>query len=62
MPQRTVIPVAKEKKPKKKWKVWQKVTMTVAVILLVAGLGLLLFPVVSNFFGQQRANSSIDTF
>ena len=57
-----VIPVAKEKKPKKKWKVWQKVTMTVAVILLVAGLGLLLFPVVSNFFGQQRANSSIDTF
>ena len=57
-----MIPVAKEKEPKKKWKVWQKVTMTVAVILLVAGLGLLLFPVVSNFFGQQRANSSIDTF
>lgn len=57
-----MITVAKEKQPKKKWKVWQKVTLTVAILLLVAGLGLLLFPTVSNFFGQQRANSSIDTF
>ena len=52
----------KEKQPKKKWKLWQKVTITIAVILLVAGLGLLLFPVVSNFCGQQRANSAIDEF
>ena len=54
--------MAKEHQPKKKWKTWQKVTMTVAVILLVAGVGLLLFPTVSNFFGQQRANGAIDEF
>lgn len=52
----------KEKQPKKKWRVWQKVTLTIAVILLLAGLGLLLFPVISNFFGQQRANAVIDEF
>ncbi|HBE14950.1 MAG TPA: hypothetical protein DCY72_01690 [Ruminococcaceae bacterium] len=52
----------KGNQPKKKWKTWQKVTMTVAVILLLAGLGFLLFPTVSNFFGQQRANATIDHF
>lgn len=52
----------KEKQPKKKWKTWQKITVTIATVLLLAGLGLLLFPVVSNFFGQQRANSTIDEF
>ena len=56
------MPVRSEKKPKKKWKVWQKVTMTLAVLMLLAGLGLLLFPTVSNFFGQQRANSLIEEF
>lgn len=54
--------MAKETQPKKKWKVWQKVIMTIATVLLLAGLGLLLFPVVSNFFGQQRANSVIDEY
>lgn len=54
--------MVKENQPKKKWKAWQKVTMTVAVILLLAGVGLLLFPTVSNFFGQQRANATIDDF
>ena len=52
----------REKEPKKKWKVWQKITVTLAVVLLVAGLGFLLFPTVSNFFGQQRANATIDEF
>lgn len=49
-------------KPKPKWKPWQKVTLTLAVILLLAGAGFLLFPVVSNFFGQQHANAVIDAF
>ena len=52
--------VAKHQKPK--WKLWQKITLTLAVVILVAGLGLLLFPTVSNFFGQQRANATIDEF
>lgn len=53
---------AVERKPKTAWKRWQKITVTVAVILLVAGLGFLLFPTVSNFFGQQRANATIEDF
>lgn len=50
------------KKPKKKWKRWQKITLTVAIILLLAGVGLLLFPTVSNFFGQLRANQTIEEY
>lgn len=52
----------KDKQPKKKWKLWQKITVITATVLLLTGLGLLLFPVVSNFFGQQRANTIIDEF
>ncbi len=51
-----------EKKHRKGLLRWQKVTVTIAVILLLAGLGLLLFPTVSNFFGQLNANSAIDDF
>lgn len=54
--------VAKTQKPKKKWKLWQKIMLIIASVILIAGLGLLLFPTVSNFFGQQRANSVIDQF
>ena len=50
------------KKPKKKWKLWQKITLTVAIILLLAGVGFLAFPTVSNFFGQLRANQTIDEY
>ena len=49
-------------KPKQKWKRWQKVTLTIAAVILIAGLGFLLFPTVSNFFGQQRANATIEEF
>ena len=49
-------------KPKQKWKLWQKLTVTIASVALIAGIGLLLFPTVSNFFGQQRANAVIDDF
>lgn len=50
------------RKPKQKWKLWQKITVAVASAALIAGIGLLLFPTVSNFFGQQRANAVIDDF
>ena len=49
-------------KQRQKWKLWQKITVTVATIALLTGLGFLLFPTVSNFFGQQRANATIETF
>ena len=54
--------IAVSKKPKKKWKLWQKITLTVAIILLLAGVGFLAFPTVSNFFGQLRANQTIDEY
>lgn len=50
------------KKPKKKWKRWQKITVTVALLLLLSGVGLLIFPTVSNFFGQIRANRTIEEY
>ena len=50
------------KEKKQKWKLWQKITVTIATLALVVGLGFLLFPTVSNFFGQQRANETIETF
>lgn len=50
------------KKNKPKWKLWQRITVAIASAALVAGIGLLAFPTVSNFFGQQRANTIISDF
>ena len=47
---------------KQKWKRWQKIMVTIAAVILLAGIGFLLFPTVSNFFGQQHANSVIEEF
>lgn len=41
---------------------WRKILTVVAVILLVAGLGFLLFPPISNFIGKQKAEASADSF
>ena len=38
---------------------WKKVLITIAIILLLTGIGFVLFPPVSNFVGQQRANQVI---
>ena len=54
--------MAKKKKQKRKFKLWQKIVLTVAALLLATGIGFLAFPSVSNFFGQQRANRIIETF
>ena len=50
------------KSPKPKWKTWQKVILTLAIVMLLTGVGFLLFPTVSNFFGQQHANAEIESF
>lgn len=41
---------------------WKKVVTVIAIVLLAAGIGFLLFPAVSNFFGQQRANGVIEEY
>ena len=41
---------------------WRKVLTVIAVILLLTGIGFLLFPTVSNFVGQQRANVAIEEY
>lgn len=38
---------------------WKKVLIIIAIILLLTGIGFVLFPPVSNFVGQQRANQVI---
>lgn len=52
----------KEKKPKQKWKLWQKITVTFAALVLLAGIGFLLFPTGSNFIGQKKADAMVDAF
>ena len=41
---------------------WRKILTVVAIIILLTGIGFLLFPTVSNFIGQQRANSVIEEY
>ena len=47
---------------KKKWKRWQKITVAAACVLLLAGVGFMLFPTVSNFIGQKTADSAVKAF
>ena len=41
---------------------WKKVVFIIAIILLVTGLGFLLFPPVSNWYGKQVAHGQAETF
>ena len=41
---------------------WRKIVTGVAIVMLVAGIGLFLFPIVSNFIGTQIANSETEKF
>ena len=54
--------MAKHKKEKRKFKLWQKIILIIASVMLAAGVAFLLFPTVSNFFGQQKANAIIEDF
>lgn len=54
--------MAKKKKEKRRFKLWQKIVSVIAIISLLTGIAFLLFPMVSNFFGQQRANGIIEDF
>ena len=40
----------------------KKILIIIAVVLLVAGLGFLLFPPISNFFGKQIAKGQTETY
>lgn len=40
----------------------KKILIAAAIVLFVAGMGFLLFPAVSNFIGQQRADSLIGDY
>lgn len=41
---------------------WRKIIVVIACVMLVAGIGLLLFPVVSNFIGTQISNAETENF
>lgn len=41
---------------------WRKVLLIIAIVLLVVGLGFLLFPSVSNWYGKQVAHGQADSF
>lgn len=41
---------------------WRKVVIVIASIMLVVGIGLFMFPIVSNFVGTKIAQSQTDTF
>ncbi len=41
---------------------WKKILVIIAVVLLLAGIGFLLFPTVSNEVGKIKANSAIEKY
>lgn len=41
---------------------WRKILTALAILMLVVGLGFVLFPPVSNFVGTQISNSTADKF
>lgn len=41
---------------------WKKIVIFIAVILLLAGVGFLLYPTISNEIGKAKANEAIDEF
>lgn len=40
----------------------RKVLTAIAAVMLLVGIGLLLFPPVSNFIGQKKADAAVDSF
>ncbi len=41
---------------------WKKIVTVIATLMLLAGIGLFMFPIVSNFIGTQIANSETEKF
>lgn len=41
---------------------WRKILTVVSIVMLIVGVGLLMFPPVSNFIGTQISNSETDKF
>ena len=40
----------------------KKILIIIAAVILIAGVGFLLFPTVSNFIGQKKAESAVESF
>lgn len=49
-------------KTKPKMRLWQRIMLIVALLMLLTGVGFLLFPPVSNAVGQVRANAVISDY
>ena len=54
--------MAKKKKEKRRFKLWQKIVLIIASLMLITGIVFLSFPTVSNHLGQQKANGIIQDF
>lgn len=54
--------MAKKKKEKRRFKLWQKIVLIIASLMLITGIVFLSFPTVSNHIGQQKANGIIQDF
>ena len=54
--------MAKKKKEKRRFKLWQKIVLIIASLMLITGIVFLSFPTVSNHIGQQKANGIIEDF
>ena len=51
-----------DKQSKKRLDFSQKVVMLIAAVIFITGIGFLTFPMISNFFAQQKADGIIDDF
>ena len=45
-----------------KLKTWKKILLIIAFLMMLTGIGLMLFPPVSNYVGQQNANAAIEEY
>lgn len=49
-------------KTKPKMRLWQRILLIIALLMLLTGVGFLLFPPISNTVGQVRANAVISEY
>ena len=54
--------MSKKSKTKPKMRLGQRILLIVAILMLLTGVGFLLFPPISNTVGQVRANAIINDY
>ena len=54
--------MSKKSKTKSKMRLGQRILLIVAILMLLTGVGFLLFPPISNTVGQVRANAIINDY